>query len=93
MSAANNITTVTSFFIVYNWDSAPFRDERIPLFIKSIKVNQSLQPKPALCYRLALFHSSGIFQALYLFAIFYFCDCLIFSHILQPLLMLFSNFL
>ena len=48
MTAANitnHLTAIRSCCIIYNIDTAAFRDNnRIPLFIKSIKINRSLQP-------------------------------------------------
>ena len=47
MSAANitnHITAVRSLLIIYNCDASVFRDNRIPLFIKSIKSNRPLNP-------------------------------------------------
>ena len=47
MTAANiinHLTTIRFCCIIYNIDTTPFRDNGIPLFIKSIKINRSFQP-------------------------------------------------
>ena len=36
---------IRSMCIIYNCDTTPFRDNRIPLFIKAVKLNRPLQPK------------------------------------------------
>ena len=40
----NHITGIRSMSIVYGIDTTPFRDQRIPLFTKSLKVNRPLAP-------------------------------------------------
>ena len=40
----NHITAIRSISIIYGLDIAPFRDQRIPLFIKSLKINRPLAP-------------------------------------------------
>ena len=40
----NHITGIRSISIVYGIDTTPFRDQRIPLFIKSLKINRPLAP-------------------------------------------------
>ena len=47
MSAANitnHLTAIRSMLIIYNCDASAFRDQRIPLFIKSVKINRPVQP-------------------------------------------------
>ena len=41
----NHLTAVRSMFIVYGYNTAPFRDQRIPLFIKSLKIQRPFTPK------------------------------------------------
>ena len=41
----NHITAVRSMYIIYGCNTLPFRDQRIPLFIKSLKLNRSFAPK------------------------------------------------
>ena len=41
----NHLTAVRSLAIIYACDTVPFRDHRIPLFIKSLKLNRTFQPK------------------------------------------------
>ena len=51
MTAANitnHLTAIRSCCIIYNINTAPFRDNRLPLFIKSIKINRPLQPSSKL---------------------------------------------
>ena len=40
----NHITGIRSMSFVYGIDTAPFRNQRNPLFIKSLKINCSLAP-------------------------------------------------
>ena len=40
----NHITAIRSISIIYGLDTAPFRDQRITLFIKSLKINRPLAP-------------------------------------------------
>ena len=40
----NHITDIRSMSIVYGIDTTPFRDKKIPLFIKSLKINCPLAP-------------------------------------------------
>ena len=40
----NHITGIRSMSIIYGIDTTPFRDQRIPLFIKSLKINRPLAP-------------------------------------------------
>ena len=41
----NHITAVRSMCIIYGVNTLPFRDQRIPLFIKSLKLNCSFVPR------------------------------------------------
>ena len=41
----NHLTAVRSLSIIYAIDTSPFRDNRISLFIKSLKINRRFQPK------------------------------------------------
>ena len=90
MSAANitnHLTAIRSMLIIYNCDASAFRDERIPLFIKSVKINRPLQPvfKTVIDEDILLslviacdqFAQQIVFKALYLFTYFSF---LRFSH-------------
>ena len=38
-------TAVRSLAIIYACDTAPFSDHRIPIFVKSLKINRTFQPK------------------------------------------------
>ena len=40
----NHITAIRSMSIMHGLDTAPFRDQRIPLFVKSLKINRPLAP-------------------------------------------------
>ena len=40
----NHITGIRSMSIVYGIDTTPFRDQKTPLFIKSLKINRPLAP-------------------------------------------------
>ena len=85
MSAANitnHLTPIRSMLIIYNCDASAFRVHRIPLFIKSVKINRSLKPvfntvideNILLSMILACdrFSHPMIFKALYLFTYFSF---------------------
>ena len=41
----NHLTAVRSLSIIYACDTSAFRDHRIPIFIKSLKINRVFQPK------------------------------------------------
>ena len=85
MSASNitnHLTAIRSMCIIYNCNKIPFRDDRIPLFIKAVKLNRPLQPKlhfvidEALLHSIVLacssLHSPIVFRALYLLAFYSF---------------------
>ena len=90
MTAANitnHLTAIRSCCIIYNIDNTPFRDNRLPLFIKSIKINRSLQPSWKRIVDENILHSictvcslpfPKVFKALYLLA---YCSCLRLSSI------------
>ena len=44
-NVTNHLTAARSMFIIYGYNTAPFRDQRIPLFIKSLKINRPITPK------------------------------------------------
>ena len=81
MSASNitnHLTAIRSMCIIYNCVTTPFRDNRIPLFIKAVKLNRPLQPKlhfvideallEAIVLACSSLHSPLVFKALYLLA-------------------------
>ena len=85
MTAANitnHLTAIRSCCIIYNIDTTPFRDNRIPLFIKSIKINISFQPSAKIIIDESMLHSickvcshlpfPAVFKVLYLLAYFSF---------------------
>ena len=39
---SNHMAAIRAMFIVYGLNTAPFKDERLPLFIKSLKINAPL---------------------------------------------------
>ena len=41
----NHLTAIRSLCIIYNCDTTPFRDERLLLFIKSLKINRQFNPR------------------------------------------------
>ena len=41
----NHLTAIRSLCTIYACDTTPFRDQRLPLFVKSLKINRSFQPK------------------------------------------------
>ena len=77
----NHLTAIRSMLIVYNREASAFRDHRIPLFIKSVKINRPLQPvfKTViddvllfLVHACDQFSPPIVFKALYLFTYFSF---------------------
>ena len=85
MTAANitnHLTAIRSCCITYNIDNTPFRDNRIPLLIISIKINRSFQPSSktiidedmldSICKVCSHLPFSEVFKALYLLAYFSF---------------------
>ena len=79
---SNHLTAIRSMCIIYGCDTALFRDNRIPLFIKAIKLKRPLQPKltfaidevllHAIVQVFATLHSPVTFKALYLLAFYSF---------------------
>ena len=43
---ANYMAGIRAQFITYNLDTTPFRHEQIQLFVKALKLDRPLQPKP-----------------------------------------------
>ena len=41
----NYLTAIRCLAIIYAIDTSPFRINRIPLFVKSLKINRRFQPK------------------------------------------------
>ena len=39
----NHLTAIRSLCIIYNCDTTPFRDQRLLLFIKSLKINRKFK--------------------------------------------------
>ena len=72
---ANHLTGIRSSFILYSLNTEAFRDERIPLFVKALRINaplitaQMLQQILQTCDLLA---DPVLFKALYLFTFFSF---------------------
>ena len=79
---ANYMAALRSFYIINALDTTPFRDERIPLFLKSIKIQAPFSPtiKPAIDVKMLesivqqcpAFPHTEIFQPLYLLSFFSF---------------------
>ena len=42
---SNSMAAIRAMFIVYGLNTQPFQDERIPLYIKSLKINAAFTPK------------------------------------------------
>ena len=85
MSASNitnHLTAIRSMCIIYNCDTTSLRDNRIPLFIKAVKLNRPLQPNlhfvidevlvEAIVLACSSLHSIFVFKALYLLAFYSF---------------------
>ena len=78
----NHLTAVRSLMIIYACDTLAFRDHRIPIFIKSLKIIRTFQPKIKLLVDEDLLlrivtvaqhlSNSQVFTPLYLFSFFSF---------------------
>ena len=79
---ANHLSAIRAMFIIYGINTAPFKDDRLPLYMKAFKINATFQPKMlklisietlqkiiTLCSQ---FQFPLIYQALYLFCFFSF---------------------
>ena len=44
-SISNSMAAIRAMFIVYGLNTQPFKDERIPLYIKSLTINAAFRPK------------------------------------------------
>ena len=95
----NHITAIRSMCIVYGVNTLPFRDHRIPLFVKSLKLNHTFAPIiPVIIDETLLLQIVTaathlqfpyIFKPLYLLAFFHFLGCPTSCHIqLIPLIIL-----
>ena len=78
---SNHMATIMAMFIVYGLNTAPFKDERLPLFIKSLKINaplslrvQKIIPKQMLQEIVATSKTMDnplVFRTVYLFTFFF----------------------
>ena len=79
---SNHMAAIRAMFIVYGLNTAPFKDERLPLFVKSLKINaplslrgqkiittQMLQQIVAISQTM---DNPLVFRTLYLFTFFFF---------------------
>ena len=79
---SNYLAGIRALHIVYGLDTKASRDDRLPLFVKSLKINAPLSPKPLNLISVQLLEkivkvcdklkSPHIFKPLYLFAFFSF---------------------
>ena len=80
---SNHISAIRTMFIVHGLNTEPFKDERLPLYIKSLKINACFTPNTSKLIPIdmlqqivqicsALQHPV-VFKALYLFFCFFFC--------------------
>ena len=79
---SNNLAAIRAFHIIHGLPTHPFQDRRIPLLLKSIKINRPFAPKIAQCLTIDTLHqvmatSAGLqhnitFTALYSFVFFSF---------------------
>ena len=78
----NHMAGIRAFFIIYGLQTSFFKDERIPLFIKALRMNAPLTLKPTKTISIQMLHqilqvcdtlqTSVVFKALYLFTSFSF---------------------
>ena len=86
---SNNIAALRALHVIHGLPTLPFKDERIPLFIKSVKLAKPFAPKATSVLNTELllkvvrtcqaFHHPIVYKALYLFTYF---SCLRMSNIL-----------
>ena len=99
----NYVTGIRALYILYGPDTQPFRDQRIPLFIKALQINRPLKPTIVLSLDVELLQHIVdvslqlqfplVFKSLYLFFFFFhFLDYLIFCHILPLLLIILGSY-
>ena len=79
---SNYMSAIRAMFIVHGLNTHPFKDERIPLYIKSLKINAVFQPKTIKLISIEILQQivavcSGlqypmVYKALYLFCFFSF---------------------
>ena len=79
---SNHMAAIRASFIIYGLDTMSFKDERIPLFIKALRINAPLTLKPNHNISIEMLHNiihicemlqaPVVFKALYLFTYFSF---------------------
>ena len=79
---SNQLTSIRSSFIIYGLDTEAFRDERIPLFVKALRINAPLSLKSQKIVTIQMLQQilqicdsltdPVLFKALYLFTFFSF---------------------
>ena len=81
-SISNSMAAIRAMFIVYDLNTQPFKDERIPLYIKSLKINAAFRPKAIKLISIevlqqivtacSVLQHPVVYKALYLFCFFSF---------------------
>ena len=89
---SNNIAALRALHVIHGLPILPFKDERIPLFIKSLKLTKPFAPKLTSVLNTDLlltivktceaFEHPIVYKALYLFTYFSFLGCLTYCPIL-----------
>ena len=77
---SNHLSAIRAMFIAHGLNTEPFKDYRLPLYIKSLKINAVFTPKMSKIVSIDLLHqivqicdqlqSPFVFKALYLFCFF-----------------------
>ena len=79
---SNHLSAIRAMFIVYGLNTKPFQDERVPLYIKSLKINANFKPTMTKLVSIDMLQQIVslcdqkqfpiVFKALYLFCFFSF---------------------
>ena len=79
----NNLSAIRAMHIAYGLETAPFKDERLPLFLKAIRIHRPLNPRVLAHLDIPLLEK-----------ILYLCDHMQFPQVFKPLyLLIFFSFL
>ena len=79
---SNHLSAIRAMFIVHGLNTDPFKDHRLPLYIKSLKINAVFKPNTSKIVSIDMLHQilllcdnkpfPLVFKALYLFCFFSF---------------------
>ena len=76
---SNDLSAIRTLFIVYGLNTEPFKDDRLPLYIKSLKINAAFKPRMSKIVSIDMLHQilqvcsqmqfSVVYKALYIFCV------------------------